>query len=171
MPDSDRLRKYMQAGQLLGHITRARAEELVRDLIAAGEGPGSAPQKVDELVERSLKAGEEIVAAVRNEVANQLAALGIHSTDDLAAQVADILRGTSRAGRTGRTAGEEVPVPVETAAKKTAAKKAPAKKAPAKKATAKKTAAKKTPAKKAPAKKTAAKKTAAKKAAGKRAAT
>ena len=125
-------------------LTRARAEELVQELVKNGEVQRKEAQaKVDDLIERSRKSTEALLSLVHAEVSNQLSSLGIGGLDDLARQVASLL------GRGGSPA------------KKTAAKKAPAKKAPAKKAPAKKVAVKKAPAKKAAAKKAPATKAAA----------
>ena len=187
MAGNDGFRRYFEAGAVLGHVTRARAEEIVRELVNAGDVQrGQASEWVDDLVERSRRASEELVAVVRKEVQNQLHVLNVNP-DDLAKQVADILRHSADVGRTatsnaakraGKTASAAKMAADRVAAsrpgakkqaknkKKTAPKKA-AKKAPAKKkATAAKAPAKKAAAKRAPAKKkAAAKKGPAKKAA------
>jgi polyhydroxyalkanoate synthesis regulator phasin len=164
MVKRDAFQKYLEAGIAFTHITRARAEELVSELVQSGEFQGrDARAKVDEIIERSKKSREVLVTQVRHEVVRQLDNIGITSVEDLANQVADLLGRTAEAGRAAAAK--------KAAAKKAAAKKAPAKKAPAKKAAAKKAPAKKAPAKKAPAKKAAAKKAAAKKAAAKKAPT
>jgi polyhydroxyalkanoate synthesis regulator phasin len=159
MVDKDAFQKYLEAGIAFTNMTRAKAEELVSELVQSGEFQGrDAKAKVDELIERSKKSREVLVTQVRHEVGRQLDHIGISSVEDLANQVADLLGRTADAGRAA------------TAKKATAKKKAPAKKAAAKKAAAKKAAAKKAPAKKAPAKKSPAKKAAAKKAPAKKAA-
>ena len=125
-------------------LTRARAEELVQELVKNGEVQRKEAQaKVDDLIERSRKSTEALLTLVHAEVSNQLSSLGIGSLDDLARQVVSLL------GRGGSPAKKS-------AAKKSAAKKSAAKKSAAKKAPAKKAAAKKAPAKKAAAKKSAA---------------
>ena len=156
MTNTSGYQRYLDAGVNFTQMTRARAEELVQDLVKSGAVQRKEAQaKVEELVERSRKSSESLLHVVRDEVTHQLQALGISSVEDLATQVATVL------GRSASSAKKA-------AAKKAPAKKAPAKKAPAKKAPAKKAPAKKAPAKKAPAKKTAAKKTAAKKTAAKK---
>ena len=172
MANSDGFRKYFEAGAVLGHVTRARAEEIVRELVNAGEVQrGQAQQWVDDLVERSRKASEELVNVVRKEVANQLNTLKVNP-EDLAKQAADILRRSADAGRSATTTatssaatrvGKTAKAARKAATKVTGRRAGAAKKAgpkpAAKKAPAKKTAAKKAPAKKtakrAPAKKTA----------------
>ncbi|MHB1911558.1 MAG: hypothetical protein ACYCTI_05830, partial [Acidimicrobiales bacterium] len=122
--------RYLDTGLAIGQMTRARAEEVVKDLVKAGEVQREqAQQWIDELVDRSRKNTEFLVALVAAEVRKQLEASPL-------------------TGRRARSASSPRP-----AAKKAPAKKAPAKKAPAKKAPAKKAPAKKAPAKKAPAKK------------------
>jgi polyhydroxyalkanoate synthesis regulator phasin len=158
MVDKDGFQKYLEAGIAFTNMTRAKAEELVSELVQSGEFQGrDAKAKVEELIERSKKSREALVTQVRHEVGRQLDHIGITSVEDLANQVADLLGRTADAGRAA------------TAKKATAKKKAAAKKAPAKKAPAKKTATKKAPAKKAAAKKAPAKKAATKKAAAKKA--
>jgi polyhydroxyalkanoate synthesis regulator phasin len=154
MANNDPFRRYLDAGAALTQLTRARAEELVQELVKNGEVQRKEAQaKVDDLIERSRKSTEALLSLVHAEVSNQLSSLGIGGLDDLARQVASLLgRGGSPAKKSAakKTTAKKAP------AKKTAAKKAPAKKTAAKKAPAKKTAAKKAPAKKAAAKKSAA---------------
>jgi polyhydroxyalkanoate synthesis regulator phasin len=166
MATGDGFRKYVEAGAVLGQVTRARAEEIVRELVAAGEVQRNQAQRwVDDLVERSRKASELLTETVRSEVKNQLSAVGLKSVDDLAQQVAEILRRSAAAGRNATTSAAGRAANTASKARKAATsvtkkasasrKKAPAKKkAAAKKAPAKKAAAKRAPAKKA-AKKTA----------------
>ncbi len=172
MPRNDGYRKYLEAAAVLGEITRARAEELVRELMGTGGAQrAQAQQWVDELVGRSRRAAEDILELVRAEVSNQMHALGL-DPEELARQAAEILRRSVWAGRrtdedASRTTGaakkapaKKAPATARTAknapAKKVPAKRAPEKKAPAKKATAKKAPATARTAKKAPAKKPAA---------------
>jgi polyhydroxyalkanoate synthesis regulator phasin len=156
MANKDAFQKYLDAGIAFTNVTRARAEELVQELVKSGEFKGSdARARVDDLIERSRKGREVLIAQVRHEVARQLDSVGVTSLEDLAKQVASLLGRSAEAGKAA-TAGKKAP------AKKAAAKQAPAKKSPAKKAAAKKAAAKKSPAKKAAAKKAPAKKAAAK---------
>ncbi len=101
-PSNDAFRKYVEAGAALGQVTRARAEELVRELLSAGgSSKGQAQEFLDDLLERSRRMGDSLLEVVRAEVASQLSALGVTSVDDLAQRVADILR---RSAETGRSA-------------------------------------------------------------------
>jgi polyhydroxyalkanoate synthesis regulator phasin len=168
MANKDPFQKYLDAGIAFTNMTRAKAEELVQELVKSGEFQGSdARAWVDDLLERSRKGREALLVQVRHEVARQLESVGITSLEDVAKQVAALLGRSAEAGRaatTGKKAKGK-----KSAGKKAGAKKTAAKKSPAKTATAKKAAAKKSPAKTATAKKAAAKKSPAKKAAAKKA--
>jgi polyhydroxyalkanoate synthesis regulator phasin len=154
MTENDGLRRYVDAATTLTQITRSRAEELVRELIKAGELERHRAQEwVEELVKVSRERSEALVATVRGEVRQQLKELGFTNVDDLARKVADILARSSAAGR------KVTHRPARRARKTTAAKKTATQKgAPRKTAAVKKTGAKKTAAKKTAAKKTAARK-------------
>ncbi|HKH24034.1 MAG TPA: hypothetical protein VKA42_01130 [Acidimicrobiales bacterium] len=141
MAQNDLLKRLLDAGMTFTAMTQARAEDLIRDLVRAGEVQAEQAQGVvDELVDRSRRNSERLIDAVRSEIRQQVANLGLATKDDidrLERKVADV---SSRA-------------PAKKAA--SAAKGRPAKKAsgPAKKAR---------PAKKAskPAKRSAAKRSA-----------
>ena len=145
----DGFQKYLDAGIAFTNLTRAKAEELVQELVQNGEFQSAdAKARVEELLERSRSGREAFAAQVRKEVAHQLDSVGITSLEDLAQQVASLIGRTAEAGRAA------------TSGTKAAAKKPAAKKAPAKKSAARKSAAK------APANKAAARKSAAKKSTG-----
>jgi polyhydroxyalkanoate synthesis regulator phasin len=138
MAPNDGLRRYLEAGLALTQITRARAEELVHELIQAGEVETTRAQDwVEDLVKASRDRSDTLLSTVRGEVLNQLSDLGITNMDDLAHRVADLLdmaetaarRATSRGPGRGRTT-------TRASARTTKAQKAPARKAPAKKTTA-----------------------------------
>jgi polyhydroxyalkanoate synthesis regulator phasin len=141
MAQNDLLKRLLDAGMTFTAMTQARAEDLIRDLVRAGEVQAEQAQGVvDELVDRSRRNSERLIDAVRSEIRQQVANLGLATKDDidrLERKIADV---SSRA-------------PAKKAA--SAAKGRPAKKAsgPAKKAR---------PAKKAskPAKRSAAKRSA-----------
>ncbi|MHB8218804.1 MAG: hypothetical protein ACYDHU_00555 [Acidimicrobiales bacterium] len=175
MAKGDGFRKYVEAGAVLGQVTRARAEEIVRELAGSGEHQREhAQQRVDDLVERSRKAAEGLVHLIRSEVTTQLDALGI-DPENVAKQAADILRHSAGAGRkaTSSAAGTASATVERTtaAAKKAAARAArrPATGASRSKATpaAKTTGTKKAAAKTTGTKKAAARATGTKKAAAK----
>src|SRR3974390_2729531 len=138
MVENEGLRRYVDAGMALTQITRARAEELVRELIKTGEFERTRAQEwVEDLVRQSRERSESFVHLVRNEVRSQLDDLGLTNIDDLAKRVADVLARSSEAARKAGKAATTRRRPArggKKAAKKAAAKKAPAKKT-AKKAT------------------------------------
>ena len=145
MAENDGLRRYVEAATALTQITRARAEELVRELIKSGEFERHRAQDwVEDVVRTSRERSEALVTAVRGEVRQQLKELGITNVDDLARRVADVLAKTSEAGRkaTHRSNGK---APKGGGKKSSGSKaKGSAEKASAKKSSAKKTGAKTT---------------------------
>jgi polyhydroxyalkanoate synthesis regulator phasin len=166
MASNERIKKYVEAGTVFGQVTRARAEEIVRELVSAGDiQRGQAQEWVDNLVDRSRKTSEQVLELIRHEVASQLKKIDASSLEAIADRVADVLKRSAEAGRAAthdatRQAGKTAKA-ARAAAKKVTPSGRPKKKAPAKKAPAKKKAAvKKAPAKK----KAAAKKAPAKKA-------
>jgi polyhydroxyalkanoate synthesis regulator phasin len=173
MAPNDGLRRYLEAGLALTQITRARAEELVHELIAAGEVETTrAGDWVEDLVKTSRERSETLLTTVRGEVKTQLADLGITNMDDLVHRVAEMLDHAETAGRRATNRGPgRARTTTRTAARTSTAKKAPARKAAAKKAPAKSAAAKKTATGKASATATKAKKAPARKAAAKKAPT
>jgi len=72
MANNDGFRRYLEAGAVLGAVTRARAEEIVQDLVAGGDVQREqAQQWIDDLVERSRQASEDLLDLVRTEVNEQ----------------------------------------------------------------------------------------------------
>jgi polyhydroxyalkanoate synthesis regulator phasin len=136
MAQLDAIRKYLEAGMAFTQTTRAKAEEVVGNLVRAGElQTEQTQQQVQELVERSRENTERVVKAMREEVVSQMASLGFATKKDLARleRKVDAMTSSSRAKK----------APAKKAAKKSAAKKATATKSTAKKSTTKKAAAKK----------------------------
>jgi polyhydroxyalkanoate synthesis regulator phasin len=152
MPENDLLKRLLDAGMTFTAMTQARAEDLIRDLVRAGEVQAEQAQSViDELVDRSRRNSERLIDAVRAEIRQQMASLGLATKNDverLERRIAEVsaARGTRKA--TAKKASTRKSTKATKAARKSAgrastAKKAPAKKAPAKKAGATKTGAKK----------------------------
>jgi polyhydroxyalkanoate synthesis regulator phasin len=176
MAQTDLLKRYLDAGVAFTQLTQQKAEEIVRDLVHAGEvNTADARKRVEELLDRSVQSTEGVVALVRAEVQAQVAKLGLVPKVDLDAVKRELAKLTAQLPKTVAKAAAPATKVVakkapakKVAAKKTVAKKAVAKKAPATKTVAKKAAAKKTVAKKTVAKKTVAKKTVAKKAVAKK---
>ncbi len=152
------MKKVQEAGADFLENARSRAEEFLRELAKAGDSTQDRAQEaIDDLFSGSRKGTEQILSAIRSEVASQLGLLGLATKADLADLEARV---------TGATKAKAAP------AKKVAAKKVAAKTTAAKKVASSRTAstpaaskaARKTTAAKAPAK--TAKRTSAKKAAG-----
>ncbi|HEX7168808.1 MAG TPA: hypothetical protein VF230_17660 [Acidimicrobiales bacterium] len=161
MAQGDILKRYLDAGLAFTQMTRERAEAIVQDLVKAGEiRRKEAEGLLEELVERSRKNTDELIAIVRREVAEQIRNLGL---EDLAARAGARLGvgpGGVAESETPNAADSTLPVPEPAASAVKAAAAKAAKKA-AKKATPS------TPAKKAgPAKKAAGAGKSAKKAGG-----
>jgi polyhydroxyalkanoate synthesis regulator phasin len=143
MSSNERIKKYLEAGTVLGQVTRARAEEIVKELASAGDIQREQTQEwVDNLVERSRKTSEQILDLIRHEVSAQLSKIDATALETLAGQVSDLLKRSAAAGRNAtadaaahaakgaqaaREAAEKV---APSGAKKKAKKAAPAKKAP-----------------------------------------
>jgi polyhydroxyalkanoate synthesis regulator phasin len=100
MASNERIRKYLDAGTVLGQVSRGRAEEIVRELVNAGDIQRNQAQEwVDNLVERSRKSSEQVLELVRHEVAAQLERIDPKSLESLASQVAEVLKKSAQAGR------------------------------------------------------------------------
>jgi polyhydroxyalkanoate synthesis regulator phasin len=159
MADNDLLKRLLDAGMTFTAMTQARAEELIRDLVRAGEVQAEQAQSViDELVDRSRRNSERLIDAVRTEIRQQMASLGLATKGDvegLERRIADVAaaQGTRRAATRKAPARKATKAARKSGGRTVGAKKAGAKKAGAKKAGAKKAGAKKAGAKKAGTKK------------------
>jgi polyhydroxyalkanoate synthesis regulator phasin len=98
----DGLRRYLEAATTLTQITRGRAEELVRDLVASGELERTRAQEwIEDLLKRSREASEILLATISAEVDRQLGERGFKNLDldDLAQRVAGIIELAGAVGR------------------------------------------------------------------------
>ncbi len=131
----DAIKGYMALATGLTEVTRQRATNAAKALVAQGEATAGQVQALaDDLVTQSKSNREAVVSLVKYEVDKALGRVGLVSKDEvdgLKSRIKSLETQLRDAG--GRTA-KKAP------AKKAPAKKAPAKKAPAKKATAKKAA-------------------------------
>lgn len=176
------LKRYLDAGVAFTAMTQAKAEDIVKDLVKAGEVQTEQAQAaVADLLDRSRDNTERLLETVRAEVKQQVETLGLVGQAEIARLEKRIEALTGRTPTTEasteavRTAAAQkgAATKAKKAAKRSAAAKrgaATKKKAAAKRSTAsKKAATKKAATKKASAKKKAgAKKAAAKKAAAKK---
>jgi polyhydroxyalkanoate synthesis regulator phasin len=146
MPESDQLRRYLDAGVAFTQLTRDKAEKIVKDLVRQGElSREQASARVEELLERSRTNTDAMLGVVRKEIDARVAQLNLVPREELANLASRL--GVKVPG--AKAAAKKAP------AKKASATKAPAKKALVKKAPVKKAAVTKAPAKKAPVKKAA----------------
>jgi polyhydroxyalkanoate synthesis regulator phasin len=126
MAQLDAIRKYLEAGTAFTQTTRAKAEEVVNNLVRAGELQSEqTQQQVQELVDRSRENTERLLKAVRAEVMAQLSSLGFATKADLARLERKV--NAMKSGSASAKASKKAPA--KTAAKKTGAKKSGAKKA------------------------------------------
>ena len=101
MPDNDLFRRSLDAGVAFTQLTRKRAEKIVRELVKNGEvSRDQATARVEEMLERSRQNSEAILAIVRKEIDDRVAALNLVTRDDLTKLVAKL----GLPGRGGRTA-------------------------------------------------------------------
>ena len=124
MAQNDVFKRYLDAGMAFTQLSREKAEEFVKELVKQGDvRRKEAEDVIEALVERSRKNTEDLVAIVRQEIADQLRNIGL---EDL----------VKKAGLPDRSnlaeAAEKVDIAADQAAdvvepkKKPAAKKAPA---------------------------------------------
>ncbi|HUQ62877.1 MAG TPA: hypothetical protein VM121_03900 [Acidimicrobiales bacterium] len=85
MGKSELLKRSLEMGTSFIDMTRERAEVFVKELVDAGVvRKGQAEKAIDLVVERSRKRTEALGAIIRQEVAEQLAAFGVATKDDIA---------------------------------------------------------------------------------------
>ncbi len=127
----EELRRMALIGSGVAELTKARAEQIVKDWVKKGEvGSAQAATMVKDLMERSRDNRKEIAAFVRGEIRSQIESLGLATKRDLERLERRVARLEDRAQQ----------APKKTTAKKSTAKKSTAKKPAAKKSTAKRTA-------------------------------
>lgn len=91
MAETDAFKKYLDAGIAFTQLTRARAEQVVKDLVKAGDlQRGQRKAAIDELVERSRRNAEALAGQVRGEVDSHLAGLGLARQSDVQRLEAEI---------------------------------------------------------------------------------
>ena len=78
MAQNDVFKRYLDAGMAFTQLSREKAEEFVKDLVKQGDvRRKEAEDVIEALVERSRKNTEDLVAIVRQEIADQLRGLGL----------------------------------------------------------------------------------------------
>lgn len=133
MPQSDLVRRYLEAGAELGQMTRARAESIIRELVRAGDVQREqAQERIDELVEWGRRNREQLAQMIRREINSQLSSMGVATKADLAALERKLTRGQGAAkapAKTAKAKAAKKATTKKTATKKTATKKTATKKA------------------------------------------
>lgn len=141
MEQNEVFRRYLDLGTAFTHVTRERAEELMRELVRLGDLQREQAQGwVDDVLDRSRKNTEALLDLIREEVSRQLSSMSLVTRDDVQRLVTRLSRAPAAVRRSPAKKAAK-----KTTKKKVTAKKAPAgtrKKAPAKKATTKKSTAK-----------------------------
>ena len=80
----DELRRMAMIGSGVAELTKHRAEQIVKDLVKAGDlRSGNAKTVVKELMERSKANRKEVVSFVRSEIKNQIESLGLAGKRDI----------------------------------------------------------------------------------------
>ena len=80
----DELRRMAMIGSGVAELTKHRAEQIVKDLVKAGDlRSGNAKTVVKELMERSKANRKEILGFVRSEIKNQIESLGLAGKRDI----------------------------------------------------------------------------------------
>lgn len=96
MPENETLKRYLDAGMAFTQLTRARAEEIVKDLVKRGElRREQVQEQVDDLLDRSRQNTEALVGLVRKEIADQLGNLGLATKEDIKRLEAKIAKGAA----------------------------------------------------------------------------
>ena len=131
MAETNILKRFLDAGMAFTQLTQARAEEIVKDLVNAGEvQTGQAQSTVAELIERSRENTERLVDQARRDIRDQVSNLGLATKADIARLESQIA--TLKAALAVPAAAASAPVPTTSSTPgpaKTAAKRTPAKKA------------------------------------------
>jgi len=140
----DGLRRYIEAATTLTQVTRGRAEEIVRELVASGEVERNRAQDwIEDLIKRSREASEALVTQVSSEVDRQLAErFKDIDLDDLAKRVAGLIEMAGSIGKSVTTQARDRVVPGRPSGTQPAQKQAPSKPKSAKSPKQKKTSSK-----------------------------
>ena len=144
----DALKSYLALAGGVTELTRQRALNAAKALVAQGEATAEQVTALaEDLLAQTRQNREAVVALVNYEVDRALGRVGLTTADEVAALTERVRALESRLGSGSSAPAKKSP------AKASAAKKSPAKASAAKKSPAKASAAKKAPAKKAPASK------------------
>lgn len=85
MGKSDLFRRTLEAGTAVLGMSRERAEAVVKEWVEAGDlGKGKAQKAIDDVLERSRRATEDLRDMIRREIREQLGGMGVATRDDVA---------------------------------------------------------------------------------------
>ncbi|MBA3629321.1 MAG: hypothetical protein H0W55_06545 [Actinobacteria bacterium] len=142
----DELRRWATVGSGVAELVLNRAEQFVKELVREGEIQREAASGlVRDLLERTLDDREEVARALRAEIQNQTAQLGIASAREVERLEGAVARLTDRLDRLeAQPAGSPTKASTGTTRKKTTRKKSSGKKTTRKKSSGKKSTGKKT---------------------------
>ncbi len=113
MNSTDRWRRYLEAGMTISKLTRERAEAVMRALLEEGGAPSDHAQRwVEDLLERSRRRAQDLVALVGDEVSKQLQTWGLGSAEDL---LREVLRRIREAPTPDRGAEQRTTEPIPAA--------------------------------------------------------
>ncbi len=133
----DELRRWATVGSGVAELVLNRAEQFVKELVREGEIQREAASGlVRDLLERTLDDREEVARALRAEIQNQTAQLGIASAREVERLEGAVARLTDRLDRLeAQPAGSPTKASTGTTRKKTTRKKSSGKKSTGKKTT------------------------------------
>ena len=112
MAQTDLFKRYLDAGLAFTQMTQQRAEAIVKDLVKAGEVQAEqATQRRNEILDRSRKNTEALLATIRKEVREQVKSLGLATQSDVAALRKEIasLKGAAKAPAKKAPAAKRAP--------------------------------------------------------------
>ena len=85
MGKNDLFKRTLEAGTSFLDMSRERAEAVVKEWVDAGDlGKGRAQKAIDDVLERSRRATDDLRDLVRRETAAQLSSMGVATRDDIA---------------------------------------------------------------------------------------
>ncbi len=136
----DELRRWATVGSGVAELVLNRAEQLVKELVREGEiQREAAAGMVRDLMERTMDDREEVARALRAEIQNQTAQLGLASARDVERLEGAVARLTERVARLEAAESSSTRAPTDITRRKTTGKKTSSrKKGTAKKATSRK---------------------------------
>jgi polyhydroxyalkanoate synthesis regulator phasin len=111
MAEQGALQRYLEAGTTFTQVTRARAGELVHELIKTGElEHHKAKDRLEDLVRANRERSMALISTVRGEVRKQLGGLGLDKEVNLGGK-GPVKGPAARKPPAKKTGGVKVPAP------------------------------------------------------------